>query len=53
MTLGIALIGAGRREEAVDALRESVRLARIKGSTVFLDRARALGWSDQLEEGHS
>ena len=51
--LGRALVGAGRREEAADALQECVRLARIKGSTVFLDRARALGWSDQLEEGHS
>jgi len=31
-------------------LDESVRRARAKGSTVFEDAARALGWSDQLEE---
>jgi class 3 adenylate cyclase/tetratricopeptide (TPR) repeat protein len=50
LELARALLAAGRSGEAERALQESVRSAKRKGSTVFVDAARALGWSDQFQE---
>jgi class 3 adenylate cyclase/tetratricopeptide (TPR) repeat protein len=40
--LGRILLAADRRDEAREAIVEALRLAELKGSTVFVDEARAL-----------
>jgi tetratricopeptide (TPR) repeat protein len=40
--LGRALSAAGRQDEAREALEDAVRRARVKGSTVLEEQARAL-----------
>jgi len=42
LELGEHLLAVNRPDEARQALEEAIRLARIKGSTVFEDRGRAL-----------